>query len=122
MRTDKGAAKPIIFAAVLAAFGAPALSQDVHPLITKGVKAYDFLCAKCHGPAMVNPGTSSFDLREWPREERARFEDSVLNGRGDMPAWADVLLEGELEALWAYVASRAGTEPLPADLTSGGGG
>lgn len=100
----------------LALFGAPGMAQDTHPLVVAGADAYDFLCAKCHGPKMVNPGVASFDLRKWPVENRTGFEDAVLNGKGDMPAWADILEPGELEALWAYVVSRGGSEPLPPEL------
>lgn len=101
---------------MLALFGAPALAQDTHPLVVEGKEAYDFLCSKCHGQAMVNPGTSSYDLRKWPINDRVGFENSVLNGKDAMPAWADILEDGELEALWAYVVTRGGAEPLPADL------
>ena len=69
----------------------------------KGKVAYQQLCAQCHGPNMVNPGTSSFDLRKFPADKFDRFEKSVTEGKGDMPAWGDMLVPGELEALWAYV-------------------
>ncbi len=110
--------KQVMFASVLALFGGPATAEAPHPLVETGLEAYEFLCAKCHGKDMVNPGTSSFDLRKWPQENRAGFEQSVLKGKGDMPAWEDVLLEGELEALWAYVVTRGGKEPLPEELAS----
>lgn len=70
---------------------------------TKGKVAYQQLCAQCHGPNMVNPGTSSFDLRKFPDDKFDRFKKSVIEGKGDMPAWGDMLVPGELEALWAYV-------------------
>lgn len=100
----------------LALFGAPALAEEPLPLVSFGEEAYDFLCAKCHGAGLVNPGVSSFDLRKWSVDNRAGFESAVLNGKGDMPAWADILEPGELEALWAYVVTNAGAKPLPEDL------
>ena len=106
-----------ILMAWLALFTAPAGAQD-HPLLKAGEEAYNFMCAKCHGKHLVNPGTSSFDLRSFPQDQKQRFFDSVNNGKGDMPAWADVLLEGELDALWVYVATRAGTEPFPEDAAA----
>ncbi|MEM7056553.1 MAG: c-type cytochrome [Pseudomonadota bacterium] len=96
-----------------ALFGAPVLSQDLDAQIKSGKTAYDQLCGKCHGKDMVNPGTGSFDLRKFPLDQKQRFYDSVNNGRGDMPAWADVLFDGELDAIWAYVATKGGTRPMP---------
>jgi mono/diheme cytochrome c family protein len=71
----------------------------------KGKPAYQQLCAQCHGPNMVNAGNSSFDLRKFPVDQFDRFKKSVTDGTGDMPAWGDMLLPGELESLWAYVRS-----------------
>lgn len=82
-------------------------------LVEEGRKAYKQFCSHCHGLEMVNPGTSSFDLRKWPRDQRDDFVVVVSAGRGDMPAWGDVLYPEEIDALWAYVATRGGTEPLP---------
>ena len=99
--------------ALPALFGAPALSEDLDAQIKKGKAAYDQLCGKCHGKDMVNPGTGSFDLRKFPLDQKQRFYDSVNNGRGDMPAWADVLFEGELDAIWVHVATNGGKRPMP---------
>lgn len=98
---------------VLALFGASARADD--GLLDKGRSTYKQLCAHCHGMDMVNPGTSSFDLRKFPTAEKARFYESVTKGRGDMPAWGDILIADELNAIWYYVATRAGTEPMPAE-------
>ena len=57
---------------------------------------------------MVNPGTSSYDLRKWPTDQKDTFYNTVKNGKGDMPAWGDVLFPEELDAIWVYVATRAG--------------
>lgn len=97
----------------LAFFGTPVVSEEPHPLLQDGLKAYEFFCSKCHGKDMVNPGTSSYDLRKWPQDNKLGFETSVLKGKGSMPAWGDVIYPEELEALWVYVATRGGTEPFP---------
>lgn len=78
-------------------------------LVVQGRGLYRQLCSTCHGVNMVNPGTSSFDLRKFPREERDRFVVSVVRGKNSMPAWGDMLQPDEIEALWAYV--RAGGKP-----------
>lgn len=58
---------------------------------------------------MVNAGTSSYDLRKFPRDDRDRFFTSVVRGKNSMPAWGDMLQPDEIEALWAYV--RTGGRP-----------
>ena len=67
---------------------------------------------------MVNPGTSSFDLRKFPVDQKERFFTSVKDGRGAMPAWGDVIYPEELDALWVYVATRGGKEPFPEEEKS----
>jgi mono/diheme cytochrome c family protein len=71
-----------------------------------GQKVYDANCAPCHGDNLVNPG-SSFDLKELRADERARFNKSVLDGRGQMPPWRGVLSDAELDQLWAYIRANA---------------
>ena len=84
---------------------------DETAVLSQAEKPYQTLCSHCHGLKMVNPGTSSYDLRRWPKNDRAGFYDSVINGKNSMPAWGDVLLPGEIELLWYYVKTRAGKEP-----------
>lgn len=79
---------------------------------------YNQFCLHCHGPAMVNPGTGSFDLRKFPVDDKARFYNSVKNGKGDMPAWGDILRPDELDLLWYYVATRGGKQPFPDDAAT----
>jgi ABC-type amino acid transport substrate-binding protein/cytochrome c5 len=90
-------------------------ADDPHPQLAAGLEAYEFFCAKCHGKDMVNSGVSSYDLRKFPRDQKERFYKSVLEGRGAMPAWGDVIYPEELDALWVYVATRGGKEPMPKD-------
>lgn len=103
--------------AMMALAGAPLIAgESDDPLLTKGKKAYKSLCSKCHGVDMVNAGTSTYDLRKFPKEQQDRFYNSVNNGKGAMPAWADLLEEGELDALWRYVVTRGGKDPLLSDV------
>ena len=68
-----------------------------------GSSLFGSICSHCHGPHMVNPGNVSFDLRKFPHEDRARFFNSVQNGKNAMPPWKDVLHPNEIEDIWAYV-------------------
>lgn len=92
----------------LAADGQPDAAASPQ-LAAQGKSLYRQLCSNCHGVNMVNAGTSSFDLRKFPREDQARFVDSVIRGKKTMPAWGDILKPGEVEALWAYVRTGGKT-------------
>lgn len=81
--------------------------------LKKATGVYKQFCSHCHGIGMVNPGTSSYDLRQWPTNEKDRFYEVVKDGVGDMPAWGDILTQEELDDLWYYVATRAGKQPFP---------
>ncbi|HEV7390352.1 MAG TPA: cytochrome c [Burkholderiales bacterium] len=72
--------------------------------IKKGASLYAVNCAPCHGARMANPEWA-IDLRTFPRDQRARFIDSVTHGKGGMPPWGDVMKTDEIEALWAYVVA-----------------
>lgn len=72
-------------------------------LATQGKALYTQLCSHCHGVNMVNTGTSSFDLRKFPHDDKARFVNSVTHGKNTMPAWGDMLQADEIEILWAYI-------------------
>lgn len=75
-------------------------------LIDGGRDLYADTCATCHGRDMVNTGGIAFDLRKFPKDDFARFRNSVLNGKNDaMPAWRDKLSDDDIAALWAYVRS-----------------
>ncbi len=71
-----------------------------------GRQLYGQLCSHCHGFNMVNPGTSSYDLRRFPVDQPDRFAASVMNGKKTMPAWGGELTSDELDKLWDYVRSR----------------
>jgi len=82
-----------------------ASAQD-RALIEAGTEVYATHCAECHGDKLVSPGTT-FDLRRLGADERARFDKSVTDGKGQMPAWGGVLSPEEFDQLWAYIRSKA---------------
>jgi mono/diheme cytochrome c family protein len=91
----------LLFAAVASAsFGASA--QDV----AKGKQLYAKNCLHCHGRNMVTPGTVAYDLRQFPEDDKPRFETSIIKGKRNMPPWGDKLSSAEIDDLWAYVLTR----------------
>jgi mono/diheme cytochrome c family protein len=75
--------------------------------VRKGAELYETHCQTCHGPHLANPPWAA-DLRQFPREDRARFIDTVTYGRRGMPPWEDVLRPEDIGALWAYVVAGDG--------------
>jgi cytochrome c6 len=90
-----------------AAPAAPAFTQAA---VDKGREQFHRTCAQCHGRNMVNSGTTVYDLRKFPVEQRERFFASVTQGKGNMPSFKDALEPGAIEWLWSYVATRGGKE------------
>lgn len=88
--------------------GAGTVAQDagVKPFppeqIKRGATVYANHCVTCHGPRLANPEWA-VDLRKFPREDRARFIDTVTYGVRNMPPWGDLIAPPDVEALWAYV-------------------
>ena len=96
----------IVIALALALLRAPAAAEDaVAPeQIQRGADIYARNCSPCHGPRLKGED-SAFDLRTFPRDQRARFVTSVTRGKNTMPAWGDVIKGDDVEALWAYVTA-----------------
>lgn len=69
-----------------------------------GEELYDLACSICHGKNRVNPGTSSFNLIEFPKNEKKRFVESLTNGKGFMPAFGEIFDAEEIEQLWIYIS------------------
>ena len=72
----------------------------------RGRRLYTSFCARCHGINMISPGSSFFDLREYPLDQRERFYKAVIDGVRAMPAWGPTLNPDEINAIWAYVVSH----------------
>src|SRR5271169_5308553 len=78
-----------------------ALAEDAAPnqdKIAAGEAVYNMRCAVCHGDDLVNSG-QTFDLRRLKADERPRFENSVRNGKSQMPPWKGVLSDDEIDQL-----------------------
>jgi mono/diheme cytochrome c family protein len=82
----------------------PAADQPDPEMAAKGKALYMHHCSHCHGFNMVNAGTVAFDLRQFPRKDKARFVHAVTEGKnGRMPQWGDLLKSHEIDEIWAYV-------------------
>ncbi|HLJ64101.1 MAG TPA: cytochrome c [Stellaceae bacterium] len=94
-----------VMVALLWVEGALAEGTEAEGDVQKGKALYSQICSHCHGLNMVNPGNASFDLRQFPHDDRTRFFTSVTQGKNQMPAWGDLLESEEIEAIWSYVRS-----------------
>jgi mono/diheme cytochrome c family protein len=75
-------------------------------MIDKGKVIFAEHCSHCHGFNMVNAGTITPDLRQFP-DDRQRFVNTVKQGKNNrMPPWGDLLSDDDIANLWAYVSSR----------------
>jgi len=74
--------------------------------IEAGENVFNTNCAICHGDQLVSTG-QTFDLRRLKDNERARFENSVRNGRNQMPPWKGKLTDEEIDQLWHYIRANA---------------
>jgi mono/diheme cytochrome c family protein len=74
--------------------------------IEAGENVFGTNCAICHGDQLVSTG-QTFDLRRLKDNERARFENSVRNGKNQMPPWKGKLTEEEIDRLWHYIRANA---------------
>jgi mono/diheme cytochrome c family protein len=98
----------------VAAFGGAALSTPAalaqepdKAKIAAGEQTFSDYCATCHGDNLINTGQSTFDLRRLKATDRARFENSVTNGKNQMPPWKGVLKPEQIDGLWSYVRANA---------------
>jgi mono/diheme cytochrome c family protein len=90
---------------VQSCFLAVASAQD-RAKIAAGETVFNNNCAVCHGDGLVSTG-QTFDLRRLTAADSARFEDSVRNGKNQMPPWRDVLTDDEIDQLWNYIRANA---------------
>ncbi len=72
--------------------------------IKRGATLYAANCESCHGVRMIGPPWA-IDLATFPRDNPARFVDSVTYGVRTMPPWGDVLKPDDVQALWAYLVA-----------------
>ncbi len=81
------------------------LAQDGKK-IAAGERIYNNYCSTCHGDDLVSTG-QTFDLRRLRADERPRFENSVINGKGQMPPWKGTFNNEEMDLLWQYIRANA---------------
>jgi mono/diheme cytochrome c family protein len=81
----------------------PLAAQD-KSRIEAGESVYNDNCAACHGDGLRTSG-QFFDLRRLTPGDRARFDNSVRNGKGQMPPWKGVLSDEQIDRIWAYIRS-----------------
>ena len=74
--------------------------------IEAGENVFNTNCAVCHGDQLVSTG-QTFDLRRLKDNERARFDNSVRNGKNQMPPWKGVLTDEEIDQVWHYIRANA---------------
>ncbi len=79
---------------------------DDAAMIAAGESTFNNYCATCHGNNLESSG-QTFDLRKLRAGERGRFQNSVTNGKNQMPPWKGVLSEDEIEGLWRYIRANA---------------
>lgn len=93
------------------AIGSTDATATDEALYAKGKSSFRKRCARCHGVNMVNPGVGIYDLRNFPKDEQARFTESVTYGKNAMPSWQDVLAPEDIDALWIYISRDAAAAP-----------
>jgi mono/diheme cytochrome c family protein len=89
-------------------FPTNALADDAsdQAKLDAGETVYNTRCAVCHGDELVNSG-QTFDLRRLKADERPRFDNSVRNGKNQMPPWKGVLSDDDIDELWHYIRAHA---------------
>jgi mono/diheme cytochrome c family protein len=74
--------------------------------IEAGETVYNTYCAVCHGDNLVSTGQFP-NLRRLTANARAKFDDTVHNGKNQMPPWKDVLSDAQIDQLWHYIRANA---------------
>jgi mono/diheme cytochrome c family protein len=87
-------------------------------MVALGNQIYQQRCALCHGPGGKGDGPAAKGLNPKPRNHTdaaymnsrtdAQLLDVIHNGKGNMPAWKNVLSEREMKAVLIHVRSLAG--------------
>jgi mono/diheme cytochrome c family protein len=99
----------LVLALAVSAFASAGSAQEAardQAAIDAGEAVYNNYCQTCHGDRLVSTG-QTFDLRRLTAGDRARFENSVRNGKNQMPPWKDILSDEEIGQLWAYIRANA---------------
>ena len=103
-RADVCALSTALLCLVALSFEAHAEAAPTTEQIDQGREIYEDNCQTCHGRDMASSGLVVFDLRQFPKDDPARFRGSVLDGRGTaMPAFRGRIGDEDVALLWAYV-------------------
>jgi cytochrome c55X len=78
------------------------------PSAEAGRQAYTSFCVRCHGINLVVTGSAFYDLRTFPKGDKARFMESVSKGKRAMPAWAGIVRPDQMESIWLYMGQVNG--------------
>jgi mono/diheme cytochrome c family protein len=111
IKTKNIVCRRLAYAIAMAVLGAAlspaktATAQDAAK-IEAGENVFNTNCAICHGDQLVSTG-QTFDLRRLKDNERARFDNSVRNGKNQMPPWKGKLTDEEIDQLWHYIRANA---------------
>ena len=103
VRRLRAGALVVLGAALLSV--ATASAQDAAK-IEAGENVFNTNCAVCHGDQLVSTG-QTFDLRRLRDGDRARFDNSVRNGKNQMPPWKGKLSDEEIDQVWHYIRANA---------------
>ena len=98
----------LAIALAVSALAPAASAQDAErdqAAIEAGETVYNNYCQNCHGDRLKSTG-QVFDLRRLTADDRARFDNSVRNGKNQMPPWKDVLSNEEIDQVWAYIRAN----------------
>lgn len=98
-------------ASAVAPAAMPSPAPDFVPVLAtpeEGRRAYTSFCVRCHGINLAVGSSAYFDLRTFPKDDKARFLNSVTNGKRQMPAWGGIVRPDQMEAIWAYIGSVNG--------------
>lgn len=87
---------------------APAAAPAPVPSAEAGRQAYTSFCVRCHGINLVVSGSAFYDLRTFPKGDKARFIESVSKGKRAMPAWAGIVRPDQMESIWLYISQVNG--------------
>jgi len=87
-------------------FAQDAASAQDKAKIGAGETVYNNNCAVCHGDGLVSTGQFP-NLRRLTANDRARFDNSVRNGKNQMPPWKGVLTDEEIDQVWFYIRANA---------------
>jgi mono/diheme cytochrome c family protein len=74
--------------------------------IEAGETVYNTYCAVCHGDNLVSTGQFP-NLRRLTAGDRAKFDNTVLNGKNQMPPWKGVVSDDAIDQLWRYIRANA---------------